>query len=72
MKLHKLTIVALFIWLANSIYGIKLKAFKPYFWALVMFIMFLSLTSCRSGWSCQKRYVETPKEKVNKFNKPLA
>ena len=73
MKLHKFPIVAFLIWLANALYAIKLKSFRPYFWALIMFIIVLFFQSCASsGWSCKKRYVETPKEKLEKVNKPLA
>lgn len=39
---------------------------------VVLSIIFLSLTSCRSGWNCKKRYVESQKENVIKINKPLA
>lgn len=54
MKLHKLTIVALFIWLANSIYSIKLsKAFRPYAIAIFFFLVIFTFQSCASG--CQQR-----------------
>ena len=70
MKLHKFTIVALFIWIANSIYGIKTKSFRPYFWALILFSIVLLFESCSSsGWSCKKRYTNIEKEKSIK---PLA
>jgi hypothetical protein len=73
MKLHKFTIVAFLIWVANAIYAIKLKSFRPYFWAIVIFFIVIFLQSCSSGWSCKKRYVETPKEKIEKkITKPLA
>lgn len=30
--------------------------------AIILILNVLVLTSCRSGWSCQKRYVETSNE----------
>lgn len=73
IKWHKFTLIALIIWAVNSIAEIKIGAFKPYAWALIAFTILVMTTSCSSsGWSCKKRYVQTPKEKLEKVTKPLA
>lgn len=33
--------------------------------AIILILNVLVLTSCRSGWSCKKRYVETSQKNIN-------
>ena len=73
IKWHRFTLVAFLIWVINSIAEIKLGGFRPFAWALMAFTILVMTASCSSsGWSCKKRYVQTPKEKLEKVTKPLA
>jgi hypothetical protein len=48
------------IWGVNSIAGIKLGGFKPYMYAMLLFILIvMSLESCASRCGQQKRYWNT-------------
>lgn len=38
--------------------------------AIILILNVLVLTSCRSGWSCKKRYVETSEKSIN--TKPVS
>jgi hypothetical protein len=57
IKWHKFFIVALFVWVANSIASIKVnREFKPYAIAILLFFIVIVFESCGSSCSRTKRY----------------
>ena len=66
---RKFTVVALGIWLVNKIASIRLRGFIPYFIAIILFLLVISVSSCSSHCSQTREYwqthrcVDTPKAK---------
>lgn len=47
-----------------------MKALRVKLLLIVAFVTVATLSSCGSGWSCKKRYVDTNKPLVVKQHKP--